>query len=350
MGIDYSSKMGDLVFTYDKDFYPLDENLPDPQIDPIIPGAKVPIQKVGIAPVDMPIYVKRRDSEESEKLMAQASLYCSLDDPEAKGLNLSRFYLLMHEKMADKDALGSMQDVLREMASKQGSDNAYVKLRFKYPWMQEALRTRKFMLKKGEQNGSNSYLVDEEHGHYLEDGTWISHKKMEGHIAYDIEFEGRYHAIDITDDDTGRPDKEFKYYLTVDYIYSSTCPCSFELAHDAKEKRNAAANAHSQRSRARVTIEFDPDKIVWIEDVVDLCRKHIPTEVQVVVKRRDEQAFAELNGSNLLFSEDVCRIMYKALDEHDLIKDFCIVVEHFESLHPWNAVGVIYKGVEGGLR
>lgn len=340
MGIDYSSKMNDLIFSYDKDFYPLDDNLPDPQIDPIIPGAKVPIQKVGIAPVDMPIYVKRRDSEESEKLMSQASLYCSLDDPEAKGLNLSRFYLLMHEKMADKDALGSMQDVLKEMATKQGSNNAYVKLRFKYPWMQKALRTRKFMLKKGEQNGSNSYLVDDEHGHYLEDGTWISHKKMEGHIAYDIAFEGRWHA----------EGNKFKYYLMVDYIYSSTCPCSFELAHDAKEKRNAAANAHSQRSRARVTIEFDPENIVWIEDLIDLCRENVPTEVQVVVKRRDEQAFAELNGANLLFSEDVCRIMYKALDDHKLIKDFSVVVEHFESLHPWNAVGVIYKGIEGGLR
>ena len=242
--------------------------------------------------------------------------------------------------MADKDALGSMQDVLKEMASKQGSDNAYVKLRFKYPWMQEALRTRKFMLKKGEQNGSNSYLVDDEHGHYLEDGTWISHKKMEGHIAYDIAFEGRWHA----------EGNKFKYYLMVDYIYSSTCPCSFELAHDAKEKRDAAANAHSQRSRARVTIQFDPENVVWIEDVIDLCRENVPTEVQVVVKRRDEQAFAELNGANLLFSEDVCRIMYKALDDYERIKDFSVVVEHFESLHPWNAVGVIYKGVPGGLR
>ena len=71
--------------------------------------------------------------------------------------------------------------------------------------------------------------------------------------------------------------------------------------------------------------------------------------MQVIVKRRDEQAFAELNGSNMLFSEDVCRILYGALDEFDLVKDFCVVVEHFESLHPWNAVGVIYKGIEGGL-
>ena len=348
MAIDYSKKMNDLIFSYDEDFYPLDKDLPDPQIDPILPGARVPIQKVGIAPVDMPTYVERRDSEENEKLLAAASLYCSLDDPYAKGLNLSRFYLLMQERMAEKDALGSMQDILQEMAKKQGSDNAYVKLRFKYPWYQNALRTRDAMIKPEDKSGTNAYLHKSDKGITLSDGTWISDKKMRGHIAYDIEFESQWHHKMEGWDEAYGP--EWKYYLTVDYIYSSTCPCSFELAHDAKSKRKAAANAHSQRSRARVKIEFDPEKIVWIEDIVELCRKHIPTEVQVIVKRRDEQAFAELNGSNLLFSEDVCRIMYEALNNFERIKDFCVVVEHFESLHPWNAVGVIYKGIPGGLR
>ena len=138
----------------------------------------------------------------------------------------------------------------------------------------------------------------------------------------------------------------YRFFLTVEYIYSSTCPCSFELAHEATSSRGVAANAHSQRSKLTVKIEFDPYKIVWIEDLVELCRENIPTEVQVVVKRRDEQAFAELNGANLLFSEDVCRIMYQALDvwyNQCRIEDFSIVVEHFESLHNWNAIAVTSK-------
>ena len=135
-------------------------------------------------------------------------------------------------------------------------------------------------------------------------------------------------------------------------MYSSTCPCSFELAYDARTKRQAAANAHSQRSIATVTIEFDPTNVVWIEDLVELCRKHIPTEVQVVVKRKDEQAFAELNGSNLLFSEDVARILHRALDnwyDKGRIKDFSVAISHEESLHPWNAIAVTSKGLPGGL-
>ena len=103
----------------------------------------------------------------------------------------------------------------------------------------------------------------------------------------------------------------------------------------------------------KTTIEFDPDNIVWIEDLIEMHRQQLPTEVQVVVKRRDEQAFAELNGSNLLFSEDAVRLMYKSLDEWyntGKIYDFRIITDHMESLHPWNAIALVCKGIPGGLR
>lgn len=325
--VDYAEKMDDLIFSYDKDFYPDDAELPDPQVNPIIPGSKVPIQKVGIAPVDLPIKVLRRDGDE-QTLQAQASLYCSLDDPEAKGLNLSRLYILMHDKIKDQWSVDGMSDVLSEMAEKQGSENAYCKLRFKYPMTQKALRTRLPLTVEELENG----LFQE-----LDHGEKVSLKKMEGHIAYNVEIEGQYHR---------GADKEITFFLTVEYVYSSTCPCSFELAHNAKEKRAAAANAHSQRSVMRTTVEFDPEELVWIEDLVELHRDIIATEVQVVVKRRDEQAFAELNGANLLFSEDAVRLMYAGLDEwYDggKISDFTISTSHQESLHPWNAIAVVYK-------
>ena len=306
--IDYSKKMPGTIFSYDEDFYT--DDLPDPQIDPVLPGARVPLKKVGIAPVDLPVKLRSRSGGEDKLLQAEASLYCSLDDPMAKGLNLSRLYLLMHEKIKDSFSLDGMEAALKELADGQGAKNAYCKLRFKYPMYQEALRTRK------------------KHDHS---------QKVRGHIAYKTELEGQYR------------DGAYRWFLTIDYVYSSTCPCSFELAHDAREKRNAAANAHSQRSILKVKVAFDRmlDNIVWIEDLVDLCRENIPTEVQIVVKRRDEQAFAELNGANLLFSEDAVRIMHNALDEWvDMgkINDFSIVASHEESLHPWNAIAVSTGG------
>ena len=324
---DYSSKMDDLVFKYDGNIYPLDKDLPDPQIDPIIPGKKIALQKVGIAPVDLPITVMRRNGG-LQSIQAQASLYCSLDDPTAKGLNLSRVYIIMHNTIKDHLTNEGIRGALQEMADKQKSNNAYCKLRFKYPWTQKALRTREPL---------NAWDIESGNYQELENGEKISLRKMEGHIAYDITLEGRYYR---------GADKEFMFYLTVNYVYSSTCPCSFELAHTATEMRDAAANAHSQRSTMKTTIEYDPENIVWIEDLVELHRENLPTEVQVVVKRRDEQAFAELNGSNLLFSEDAVRIMAGALDvlyDEGKIFDYTISTSHEESLHPWNAIAVMWK-------
>ena len=324
---DYNEKMDDLIFRYDQDFYPLDDNLPDPQINPIIPGARVPLNKVGIAPVDLPIEVKRRDGG-IQTLQSKASLYCSLDDPNAKGLNLSRLYILMHNTIKDHLTNDGIRATLEEMANKQGANNAYCKLRFRYPMTQKALRTREPL---------NSWDIERGNFQTLPNGEKVSLRKMEGHIAYDVVIEGRYHR---------GADKEFRFFLTVDYVYSSTCPCSFELAHNAKKMRGAAANAHSQRSIMTTTVEYDPANIVWIEDLIELHRQLIPTEVQVVVKRRDEQAFAELNGSNLLFSEDAIRLMYGGLEkwyEEGKIFDFTVSTNHQESLHPWSAIAVVWK-------
>lgn len=325
--IDHSDKMPELDFQYDADYYPEDSDLPDPQINPIIPGAKVTIPKVGIGPVDLPVQFIRRDGT-TQELQAKASLYGSVDNPEAKGLNLSRFYMQMHETVADHVSIEGLKSVLQVMQNQQNCRHAYCKLRFQYPWMQEALRTRATA-----EPGEEVFKTVK--------GKNLSHRKQEGHIFYNCELEGQIH------------DNEYKFYLTVDYMYSSTCPCSFELSEDATERRGKAANAHSQRSQAKITVEFDPDNPVYVEDVVELAREYVPTEVQVVVKRRDEQAFAELNGSNLIFTEDACRLLYKGLDDwfdQGKIFDFSVATSHFESLHPWDAIAVIYKGIEGGLR
>ena len=194
---DYSEKMPELIFRYDQNFFPTDDSLPDPQVDPVIPGARVPLDKVGIAPVDLPIRSKRRDGDEPQVLQSQASLYCSLDDPNAKGLNLSRLYLLMHDKIEGHLSVDGVAGAVKEMAEKQGAKNAYCKLRFKYPWTQKALRSRQPLT--DEEIEAGEYEV-------LENGEKISLKKLEGHIAYDTILEARYHADDAekyTEDDRG---------------------------------------------------------------------------------------------------------------------------------------------------
>lgn len=321
--------MPHLNFEYDEEYYPEDADLPDPQVDPVIPGSRVPINKVGVSGVDLPVNFIRRDGT-VEKLTTSVSLYGSLDDPNAKGLNLSRFPIVMHEQIANHVSIDGITHILDVLQKKQGSKDVYCKMKFKYPWTQKALRTRKEL----PDDAPDSEVFK------IVDGVKLSHEKAEGYIYYDCVLEGQKH------------DSTYKFYLTVDYVYSSTCPCSFELAQDAILKRGRAANGHSQRSIAKITVQFDPFNVVYIEDIVEMARRQVPTEVVVICKRRDEQAFAELNGSNLVFTEDAIRLFYQGLDELfclGKILDFSIVTDHIESLHAWSATAVLRKGIFNGL-
>jgi GTP cyclohydrolase I len=130
----------------------------------------------------------------------------------------------------------------------------------------------------------------------------------------------------------------------LDYVYSSTCPCSLELSEHARRTRNQIATPHSQRSVARVSVELIGEETLWFEDIVDLCNAAIPTETQVMVKREDEQAFAELNGANPIFVEDAVRLLCGRFEAEPRIGDFRVVASHQESLHSHDAVSILTKG------
>ena len=70
----------------------------------------------------------------------------------------------------------------------------------------------------------------------------------------------------------------------------------------------------------------------------------MPTETQVMVKREDEQAFAELNAANPIFVEDAARLFCAGLQKDPRIGDFRVVASHQESLHSHDAVSVLTEG------
>jgi GTP cyclohydrolase I len=86
-----------------------------------------------------------------------------------------------------------------------------------------------------------------------------------------------------------------------------------------------------------------------VESLQELCLEALQTETQVMVKREDEQAFAEMNGASTKFVEDAARLLYEQLDGEPKIVDFQVACAHLESLHSHDAVAVINKGVPGGF-
>ncbi len=167
-------------------------------------------------------------------------------------------------------------------------------------------------------------------------------------------------------------DGAFTFELESEILYSSTCPCSAALARQLIQEKFSAdfdsnqqvdhaavhkwlgsetgvlATPHSQRSSARVRVRLASGFEFPIVDLIDLVEVALQTPVQTAVKREDEQAFALLNGQNLMFCEDAARRMQSALNGDERIVDFWLRAAHLESLHPHDAVAYASKGVEGG--
>jgi GTP cyclohydrolase I len=161
--------------------------------------------------------------------------------------------------------------------------------------------------------------------------------------------------------------------LSVEVQYSSTCPCSAALARQLiqeqfKKDFGAAgevsisdvndwlgteegilATPHSQRSTAKILVRLDTSQDdLPITQLINHVEDALKTPVQSAVKREDEQEFARLNGKNLMFIEDAGRRLKTTLSDDERWRDFWVRIEHHESLHAHDAVGVFTKGEEDG--
>ena len=139
----------------------------------------------------------------------------------------------------------------------------------------------------------------------------------------------------------------FNKFMHLNFEYSSACPCSYELA-EQNEKFVILLLFLIPTYVAEVTVALKDT--FYVEDLVEICREALQTETQVIVKREDEQAFAELNGAFQKFVEDAARLLYQELDSYNSIRDFVVRCAHLESLHSHDAVSRICKGLPNGLR
>jgi len=289
----------DPTFTVSKDYK---NSMPDLQNGPasLIEGANVPIQQVGISNFRLPLKFPRPDGE-IITLETTVAGYVGLDAGK-KGINMSRIMRTFYKFKDDVFHPDKLEEVLEAYRKDLDSQTGYLRLSFNYPIMKESLRS-----------------------------------DLEGYQYYSAAFEGTLNS-----------EGDFRKFIHLDFEYSSACPCSYELSEHAKESRGVDAIPHSQRSVANLTMELEDD--LFIEDAVQLCRDALMTETQVMVKREDEQAFAEMNAAFQKFVEDAARLLYEEFNDDERIADFVIRCIHMESLHSHDAVSRICKGVPNGLR
>ena len=112
-------------------------------------------------------------------------------------------------------------------------------------------------------------------------------------------------------------------------------------------QESIAGVPHSQRSegKARLVFVAPPSDLSVVVSSINSLEEALGTPVQTAVKREDEQEFARLNASNLMFAEDAIRRMSAAVSSNPQFKGTACEVHHFESLHPHDAVAKHATGV-----
>ena len=286
-----------------------ESGLHDFQKLPNIHGGAIP--RVGIERFRIPITLHHPEGQ----IMghdAEASMFVSLRSDKT-GVNMSRLCAILQEELAlgpvDKPTLKTIlkryRRELRDSSEEALLTRSELGLKFRYPTRQKSLRSQNW--------------------------GW------------------QYYAVEILASE--REDVGFSLELTLKYEYSSTCPCSLSMAkqyeRDFRQGKvtegSGIATAHGQRSCATVTCCISPEGHFFVEELVALMRKAIPTETQALVKRVDEQAFAIINGENPMFVEHVARRLDHAFEREAHIFDWKAKIEHFESLHGHNAVAYTQK-------
>ncbi|MFU8813718.1 MAG: GTP cyclohydrolase FolE2 [Pseudomonadales bacterium] len=283
---------------------------------------------VGMSDIHQPILV--RDGSEEQRVQANVQVYVDLNDPHAKGIHMSRLYLLLDEHARTRPlSVAGLKMLLSALYGSHAdlSTRAFVQFDFNFELRQAALLS--------DNAGWASYPVTLK-------GSWV--------------------------------DGEMQIELGVRVTYSSTCPCSAALARQLIQRAFAErfgsqadmsfedvsawlgteqgilATPHSQRSFAIAKVALaDHVRDLPLRSLIEGLEGALGTPVQTAVKREDEQEFARLNGENLMFCEDAGRKLQAALDRDDRFSDFWVRIEHHESLHAHNAVAIVTKGVDGGF-
>jgi GTP cyclohydrolase I len=285
---------------------------------------------VGMSNIEMPMMVA--SEHESERMVsAHIDAFVNLKEAQAKGIHMSRLYLLIDElSTGGVLTYSSLITLLNGFISshKDLSDQAKISISFDYHLRRKSL---------------------------------ISGK--EGWKSHPVQLTGLLNKGNLTVE------------LGIEVPYSSTCPCSAALARQLIQQafqdefanndavnlteihewlgttKGIVATPHSQRSIAQVKVKLnDKTTDLPITELVNIIENSLKTPVQAAVKREDEQEFARLIGQNLMFCEDAARRLQYSMNNSQQFDDFWLKINHLESLHAHDAVSITTKGIPGGYQ
>ena len=281
-----------------------------------IPQFQLPLEWVGMSGIDLPLCIPESDAPGA--IHAVVDVQVNLPVGSVKGVHMSRVYRMLNE-VSDQRAISP--SVLKEL-------------------LERIVHSHRDCSTDGAKIGFDCKLLVKR--------SALKTPGLAGWKAYPVHMEATLIG------------GVFTLKNTVTVGYSSTCPCSAALTRQLVaqsfeadfpenavltresisswlEEKATLATPHSQRSEAKVSVDVPESAPSFkLMSLIDRIEESLATPVQTGVKREDEQAFAALNGQNLMFIEDAARRIQSGLSG-----DFANVrthVRHCESLHPHDAV------------
>ena len=243
----------------------------------------IPIQKVGVKDVEIPLKIQRKSSSKTDSIVVYAKAKMSVGLPSHfKGTHMSRFIEILNDYKYEALFVDDIEHILSDMKKKLNANTSYLKFDFKY-----------FI----EKNAPSS--------------------KKQSLMCYNCAFEGELNE-----------NSDFKFYLQTEVPITTLCPCSKEISD---------FGAHNQRAVVKVKISYDNDKNIWIEDLIQIIEECASCEIYPLLKREDEKFVTEKAYTNPKFVEDIIRDVVIKLEKNEIIKYYKIEVEAQESIHTHNA-------------
>jgi GTP cyclohydrolase I len=287
------------------------------------------LEWVGMSGINQPLAI--RDGADVRRVQSRVQIYVDLGDERAKGIHMSRLYLILDEHSETRPlTTAGLKLLLRSMleSHRDLSSRAFVQFDFDYTLRRPALVS--------DNSGWNAYPVS------------IRGELVDGRIALELRITVQYSSTCPQSAALAR--QLIQQQFVEDFGGTGQVPIDVVAAWLGTEQ-GIVATPHSQRSDAHILVRLaDGIEHFPITDLIDAVEETLKTPVQTAVKREDEQTFALLNGQNLMFVEDAGRKLKERLDNDARLADFWVRIEHHESLHAHDAVGVFTKGVKDGYR
>jgi GTP cyclohydrolase I len=273
---------------------------------------------VGMSNIALPLRVATLNGD-AIQVAASVDVAVDLDDADARGIHMSRLYLRLQDAFASEVVTpAGLRRVLQSLVDSQAglSTRARLVLRYDQLLLRPALASGNA--------GWKRYPVE------------IEAQLVEGHLRLTLAFSVEYSSTCPASAALSRQLNAERFGSD----FADARPISTAVVSDwLASERGLAATPHAQRSRASVRLQLRPQfEELPLAALIDALEHALGTPVQTAVKREDEQAFAELNAANLMFCEDAARRVSAVLARDPHVERFDAEVEHYESLHPHDAV------------